>query len=57
MSEKYIKVNNLSVAQPLYDFINNEAIPHTKINQKKCVKNVKSIAPISGQEFLWGSAP
>ncbi len=35
MSEKYIKVNNLSVAQPLYDFINNEAIPHTKINQKK----------------------
>ena len=34
MSKKYIKVNDLSVAQSLYDFINNEAIPDTDINQK-----------------------
>ncbi len=34
MDEKYIKINNLSVARSLYDFINNEAIPGTNIDQE-----------------------
>ena len=35
MFEKYIKVNNLSVSESLFNFINTEAIPGTRINQKK----------------------
>ena len=35
MKEKYIKIENLSVSQVLYDFINNEAIPGTNISEKE----------------------
>ena len=35
MIEKYVKVNNLSVSERLYDFINFDVIPGTDINQKK----------------------
>ena len=32
MKEKYIKIENLSVSEILYDFVNKEAIPGTNIN-------------------------
>ena len=35
MFEKYVKINNLSVSEKLFNFINSEAIPGTGINQKK----------------------
>ena len=35
MKEFYIKVENLSVSEKLYKFINNELIPGTKISKKK----------------------
>ncbi len=35
MIEKYVKVNNLSVSERLYEFINFDVIPGTDINQKK----------------------
>ena len=35
MSEKYIKINSLSVSEELFNFINSEAIPGTNINEKK----------------------
>ena len=35
MKEKYIKIQNLSVSEILYNFINEELIPGTKIDQKK----------------------
>ena len=35
MSEKYLKVQNLSVVETLYEFINNEAIPGTDIDKEK----------------------
>ena len=35
MSEKYIKIGNLSVSEVLYTFINKELIPGTKIDEKK----------------------
>ena len=34
MKEKYIKINNLSVSKNLFDFINNELLIGTDINQK-----------------------
>ena len=34
MSEKYIKIENLSVSEVLYNFINEEAIPQSNINKK-----------------------
>ena len=35
MKEKYIKINNLSVAQKFANFINDELLPGTKIGKKK----------------------
>ena len=35
MSEKYIKIENLSVSEVLYNFINKDLIPGTKIKEKK----------------------
>ena len=35
MSEKYLKVQHLSVVETLYEFINNEAIPGTDIDKEK----------------------
>ena len=33
MSKKYINVENLSVSEDLYNFINKEAIPGTSITE------------------------
>ena len=35
MKEKYLKVKNLSVSEKLYNFINKELLPGTKINKQK----------------------
>ena len=32
--EKYTKIGNLSVSNELFDFINKELLPGTKLNQK-----------------------
>ncbi len=49
MSEKYIKIGNLSVSEVLYTFINKELIPGTKIDEKKFWdgfdKTVHELAP------------
>ena len=34
MKEKYINIENLSVSEILYDFVNKEAIPGTNINKQ-----------------------
>ena len=35
MSEKYIKIENLSVSKNLLNFINSELLPGIKIKKKK----------------------
>tara|TARA_B100001540_G_scaffold41028_1_gene36371 strand:- start:2650 stop:4824 length:2175 start_codon:yes stop_codon:yes gene_type:complete len=35
MKEKYLKIKNLSVSEKLYNFINKELLPGTKINKQK----------------------
>ena len=35
MSEKYVKIKNLSISQILYNFINKEALPGTNIEEEK----------------------
>ena len=49
MKEKYIKIENLSVSEKLYDFVNNEAIPGTNIDVKKFwqkfSKSIHQLAP------------
>ena len=35
MTEKYIKINNLSVSVKLFEFINKEAIPGTEIKESE----------------------
>ena len=35
MKEKYLKVKNLSVSEKLYNFINKELLPGTKINKQE----------------------
>ena len=49
MREKYIKIENLSVSEKLYDFVNNEAIPGTNIDVKKFwqkfSKSIHQLAP------------
>ena len=44
MAEKYISVNNLSVSQVLYDFINNEALNGTGLDKKKFWKGFSNSA-------------
>ena len=39
MSENYIKINNLSVSDKIYNFINNEALPGLQINESYFWKN------------------
>ena len=43
MSEKYIKIENLSVSEILYNFINKELIPETKIKEKKFWSGFSSV--------------
>ena len=51
MNEKYVKIENLSVSEILYNFINEELIPGTKINQKKFWKGfdkcIHELTPIN----------
>ena len=35
MSEKYVKTNNLSVSQVLYNFVNFEALDGVNLDKKK----------------------
>ena len=35
MTKKYIKINNLSVSEDIFEFINNEALPETNLNEKE----------------------
>ena len=35
MSEKYVKINSLSVSRDLLNFINEEALPGTNLKEKK----------------------
>ena len=35
MSEKYVSVNNLSVSEVLFNFVNLEALEGTNIDKKK----------------------
>ena len=34
MKEKYLIINNLSVSEKLYNFVNNELLPGTKIKKE-----------------------
>ncbi len=49
MKEKFIKIEDLSVSEILFNFINNEAIPGTNINEKdfwkKFSKAVHELSP------------
>ena len=51
MKEKYLKINNLSVAQKFVNFVNDELLPGTKIDKKKFWhgfdKCVHELAPIN----------
>ena len=51
MKEKYIKIGKLSVSEILFNFINKELLPETKVNNKKFWKSfdkyVHELAPIN----------
>ena len=51
MKEKYITINNLSISEELFDFVNSELLPNTKIIMKKFWngfdKAVHELAPIN----------
>ena len=44
MPKKYIKTENLSVSEDLYNFINNEVIPGTDITKNKFWKGLDSVS-------------
>ena len=44
MIKKYININNLSISQEFYDFINNEALPGTDLNQKNFWKGLSKVS-------------
>ena len=44
MANKYINIENLSISENLYNFINNEAIPETKITKDKFWKGLSKVA-------------
>ena len=44
MSKKYISVENLSVSEDLYNFINNEAIPGTEISKQEFWKGISKVS-------------
>ena len=35
MSEKYVKIGNLSISENLLNFVNNEVLPGTEISQQR----------------------
>ena len=51
MKEKYIKIGKLSVSEILFNFINKELLPGTKINKEKFWKSfdkcLHELAPIN----------
>ena len=55
MTKKYIKINNLSVSEDIFEFINNEALPETNLSEKEFWKgfdkSVHFLAP-KNREFL-----
>ena len=44
MGEKYTNIQNLSVSETLYKFINDEAVPGTNINKLKFWKGFDKYA-------------
>ena len=44
MKKQYIKINNLSVASELLDFVNNELLKDTKISPEKVINYPSEIA-------------
>ena len=44
MSKKYVNVENLSVSEDLYNFINNEAIPGTEISKQDFWKGLSKVS-------------
>ena len=45
MPKKYINIENLSISEDLYSFINNEAIPGTKVDSEG-IKALKELAKV-----------
>ena len=43
MAEKYIKIKNLSVSEILFNFINNELLPGTKIKKQYFWNNFNKV--------------
>ena len=44
MSENYVKINNLSVSDKIFNFINNEALPDLHIKKDHFWKNFDKAA-------------
>jgi len=44
MAKKYINIQNLSVSEDLYDFINNEAIPATDISEENFWNGISKVS-------------
>ena len=44
MPKKYINIENLSISEDLYDFINNEAIPGTELTKEKFWKGLSKVS-------------
>ena len=44
MSKKYINIENLSISEDLYNFINNEAIPETNIETNNFWKDFSKVS-------------
>ena len=44
MSKKYINIENLSISQDLYNFVNAEAIPGTNISKEKFWKGLSEVS-------------
>ena len=44
MSKKYLNIQNLSVSEDLYNFINKEALPETDISEKNFWSGISKVA-------------
>ena len=43
MAKNYIKIENLSVSENLYNFINKEALPGTKVSESNFWKGISNV--------------
>ena len=44
MSKKYIKTENLSISEDLYNFVNKEVLPETGVEEKKFWKGLSEVS-------------